>query len=205
MEGLRALKRRALSDEARSSASAALFELDEEARQKAKQAAVAAKAAAKVAVDACGSSGSENGEISTGIIEHVMLSYNWDHQPTIKRVNSVLQARGYAVWIDVEKMQGNTVEAMSEAVEGAAVVCYGISQAYKESTNCRLEAQYAFQQQVDMVPLMMEQGYSAKGWLGMLLGVRLWYGFYGSVLESEAAFNGKADELCRELGERGKS
>ena len=51
----------------------------------------------------------------------------------------------------------------------------------------------------------MEEGYSAKGWLGMLLGVRLWYGFYGTVLESEAAFEGKMDELCRELGEKGKS
>ena len=81
---------------------------------------------------------------------------------------------------------------------------HGISQAYKESTNCRMEAQYAFQQQVDMVSLMMEQGYQAKGWLGMMLGVRLWYGFYGSVLESEAAFEGKTDELCRELGERGQ-
>ena len=30
-------------------------------------------------------------------------------------------------------------------------MCYGISQAYKESTNCRLEAQYAFQQELDMV------------------------------------------------------
>ena len=29
-------------------------------------------------------------------------------------------------------------------------------------------------------------------WLGMLLGVRLWYGFYGTVLESEAAFEGMA-------------
>ena len=39
---------------------------------------------------------------------------------------------------------------------------------------------------------------------GMLLGVRLWYGFFGSVLESEAAFAAKVEELCRELGERGK-
>ena len=54
------------------------------------------------------------------------------------------------------------------------------------------------------VPLMMEDGYRAKGWLGMLLGVRLWYGFYGATLESEGAFEGKVDELCRELGERGK-
>eukprot|EP01048_Picozoa_sp_COSAG05_P046810 COSAG05_NODE_28081_length_134_cov_133.571429_1_plen_44_part_11 len=44
-------------------------------------------------------------------------------------------------------------------------MCYGISQAYKEATNCRMEAQYAFQQQKDMVPLMLEEGYSANGWL----------------------------------------
>ena len=54
------------------------------------------------------------------------------------------------------------------------------------------------------VPLMMEDGYRAKGWLGMLLGVRLWYGFYGATIESDKAFEGKVDELCRELGERGK-
>ena len=92
-----------------------------------------------------------------------------------------------------------------EAVEDSAVMCYGISQAYKESTNCRLEAQYAFQQELDMVPLMMEEGYRAKGWLGMLLGVRLYYQFCGVVLEREAAFEGKVEELCRELGERGKA
>ena len=51
---------------------------------------------------------------------------------------------------------------------------------------------------------MMEDGYRAKGWLGMLLGVRLWYGFYGATLESDGAFEGKVVELCRELGERGK-
>ena len=133
-----------------------------------------------------------------------MLSYNWDHQSVIKRVNASLQSRGYTTWIDIEKMQGSTVEAMSAAIEDAAVVCYGISQAYKESTNCRMEAQYAHQQQKEMVPLMLEDGYRPNGWLGMLLGVRLYYQFCGPVLESEAAFEGKVEELCRELGERGK-
>ncbi len=51
---------------------------------------------------------------------------------------------------------------------------------------------------------MMERGYRPKGWLGMLLGVRLWYGFYGAVLEDDKAFESKLMELCRELGERGK-
>ena len=54
-----------------------------------------------------------------------------------------------------------------------------------------------------MVPLMLEDGYRANGWLGMLLGVRLYYVFFGSVLESEASFEAKVEELCRELGERG--
>ena len=83
-------------------------------------------------------------------------------------------------------------------------MCYGISQAYKESTNCRMEAQYAFQQQKDMVPLMLEEGYSANGWLGMMLGVRLWYGFFGTTLATEGAFEAKMEELCRELGDRGR-
>ena len=30
----------------------------------------------------------------------------------------------------------------------------------------------------------------------------VWYGFYGAALESNGAFEGKVDELCRELGER---
>ena len=55
------------------------------------------------------------------------------------------------------------------------------------------------------VPLMMEEGFRPKGWLGMLLGVRLWYGFYGIELESEEAFVVKVEELCRELGEKGKA
>ena len=60
-------------------------------------------------------------------------------------------------------MHGSTVEAMSKAVEECVVMCYAISEAYKESTYCRMEAQYAHQQEKDMAPLM-EDGYQAKGW-----------------------------------------
>ena len=50
------------------------------------------------------------------------------------------------------------MDAMSDAIEGADVMLYGVSLAYKESSNCRLEANYAHQQELDMVPLMMTQG-----------------------------------------------
>ena len=92
---------------------------------------------------------------------------------------------------------------MSLAVEDAEVVLIGVSRAYKESTNCRLEAQYAMQREVDTVPLMLVDGYQADGWLGMLIGTRLWYGFYGAAALESAAFEGKIEELCRELGGRG--
>ena len=42
-----------------------------------------------------------------------------------------------------------------------------------ESANCRLELQYGHQQDVAMIPLMMEKGYRPNGWLGLLLGTRL--------------------------------
>ena len=51
---------------------------------------------------------------------------------------------------------------MSDAVEGAEVVLYGVSKGYKESANCRLEANYAHQQDVDMIPLMMQDPHEYK-------------------------------------------
>ena len=95
---------------------------------------------------------------------------------------SSLQERGYLVWIDTEQMKGATVDTMALAVEGAAAVMIGVSRAYKESSNCRMEAQYALQKKKPLVPLMLVQGYEADGWLGLLLGTSMWYGFYGATL-----------------------
>ena len=40
--------------------------------------------------------------------------------------------------------------------------------------------------------------------LGILLGTRLWYSFYGKPLDDDAAFLSKARELMREIGNKGK-
>ena len=61
-------------------------------------------------------------------------------------------------------MKGSIMDAMSDAVEGAEVVLYGVSRGYKESANCRLEATYAHQQELDMIPLMMQKSYKPQGW-----------------------------------------
>ena len=87
----------------------------------------------------------------------------------VLRVVDSLKARGYDVWVDVQDMSGSTVDAMALAVEGASVMLVCVSRSYKESSNCRLEANYGLQREVPMVPLMMEEGYAPDGWLGLLL------------------------------------
>ena len=61
----------------------------------------------------------------------------WDVQATVKRINESLIERGYVTWFDLTNMKGSVMDAMSEAVEGAEVMLYGVSLAYKESANCR--------------------------------------------------------------------
>eukprot|EP01051_Picozoa_sp_SAG22_P016367 SAG22_NODE_2298_length_2742_cov_2.665910_2_plen_346_part_01 len=153
---------------------------------------------------AASSSSTVAGMAAEGLPKHVFISYCWDQQAVIKRVHAALKSRAYRTWIDIEQMMGSTVDAMAGAVENAEVVLIGVSREHKESTNCRLEAQYAMQREVPTVPLMLTDGYRADGWLGMLIGTRMWYGFYGAVLTDETAFATKVSELCRELGDRGR-
>lgn len=88
--------------------------------------------------------------------QHVMISYNWDHQEVILRVVAAVRQRGYVVWVDTEQMRGSTVDTMAKAVEGCAVMLIGISRAYKESSNCRMEAQYGMQKKKDRIPLLLQ-------------------------------------------------
>jgi hypothetical protein len=55
-------------------------------------------------------------------------------------------------------MSGSTVDSMATAIDSAQVVLYCISENYKVSQNCRMEAMYGHQIGVKMVPLMLEQG-----------------------------------------------
>ena len=57
---------------------------------------------------------------------------------------------------------------------------------------------------VDMIPLLMQKGYKANGWLGLILGTRLYYAFHGAESDDEAAFEQRMDNLCRESGSRGQ-
>ena len=130
---------------------------------------------------------------------HVMISYQRDAQEIMIQVKNQLQANGCRVWMDLEQMSGSTLETRAKAVENAAVVLICVSQRYKESPNCRSEAEYAYQLRKDIIPLMMQKNYKADGWLGMLLGTKMWIDF-----QSKHTIDSGVTKLVKELAGRGK-
>ncbi|CAD5115027.1 DgyrCDS4048 [Dimorphilus gyrociliatus] len=131
---------------------------------------------------------------------HIMISYQWGNQNVLKQLSGFLKKHDYKIWMDIENMGGSTLQAMAEAVEQSSIILLCISEKYKESPNCRMEAEYALRRNKRFIPLLMERGYQPDGWLGIMVGTRLYYDFSGKY-----AFDEKATELVRELGNEGKA
>jgi hypothetical protein len=70
--------------------------------------------------------------------------------------------------------------AMAEAVENSEFVLLCMSDSYKQSTYCQAEAEYAFGCKRRLVPLIVRPGYKADGWLGFMIGSRIYidFGFF---------------------------
>lgn len=124
----------------------------------------------------------------------VMISYNWDNKETVLKIREKLRENGISCWIDVENMSGSTLEAMSAAVENCTIFLMCYSGKYSESNNCQAEAEYAKQKDKIIIPCKMERGYEACGWLGFLLGSKLFFEFSGKY-----PFENKMNDLLREI------
>ena len=69
------------------------------------------------------------------------------------------------------------MSAMADAVENSEFVIMCMSDAYKQSTYCQAEAEYAFKCKRRLIPLVMRQGYKPDGWLGFMIGSRMYIDF----------------------------
>jgi len=62
-----------------------------------------------------------------------------------------------------------------------------------------IEAEYTFQLKKAIVPLMMQRYYKPDGWLGILIGAKLYINFDGKY-----EFDVASEMLLKELNGRGK-
>jgi len=122
---------------------------------------------------------------------HVMVSYCWQQKEIVLEFCQVLRQMGMEVWRDEEgskyagPIEGSTLGAMAEAIDKASSVIVFVSRGYKESANCRLEAEYAYggvAHGLALLYVMCEENYTTaskpervSGWLGLMVGQGLWY------------------------------
>ena len=97
----------------------------------------------------------------------------------------------------------NHSESSASALPQVILIC--ISLAYKESANCRLEAQYGHLRGVPLMPLMMEEHYRPTGWLGILMGTKLYFNFHPAAIATDASFMESMDLVERNLGNCAKT
>ncbi len=82
---------------------------------------------------------------------------------------------------------GSILEAMADAIERAWIVLVCMSDTYKQSASCRTgskdqiyckiitEAEYLYKLRKDFIPMRMQDKYNADGWLGALVGNKLYF------------------------------
>ncbi|CAF3352743.1 unnamed protein product [Rotaria socialis] len=108
---------------------------------------------------------------------HLMISYQWDSQDLCKKIYERLLSDAYVVWFDVVNMHGCIYTAMAEAVETSEIILCGMTQKYKDSTNCHKEATYACKRGKRIIPIRLQQKYNPDGWLSLISSDLLYIDF----------------------------
>ena len=110
--------------------------------------------------------------------DHIMISYNSASRETCLKIKAELESLNYKVWIDVNDIHGSSLQSMATAVEDAKCVIMCCTEKYRQSVNCQAEAQYAFRLNRTIIPCIMQTGlHNVKGWLGMIIGDKIFVDF----------------------------
>ncbi|CAF1559627.1 unnamed protein product [Rotaria magnacalcarata] len=107
----------------------------------------------------------------------IMISYSHKEKVVCKQIYNELIKAGYRVWIDFDQMHGNVMDAMTQAIEQSNTVVMCMSEQYRKSNYCRAEAQYAFQRERKIVPILLQKQYKPDGWLLFIIGQLLYVDF----------------------------
>ena len=103
----------------------------------------------------------------------IMISYSHKDQDLCFQIYDRLVKDKFRVWLDRDQMHGTPLESMSHAIENAEFVFVCMSDAYKQSGYCKMEAYYALERQCCIIPLIMKAQFKADGWLGIIVTGRM--------------------------------
>ncbi|CAF3933768.1 unnamed protein product [Rotaria sp. Silwood2] len=132
----------------------------------------------------------------------IMISYSHKDKDLCFQLYDRLQKDNFRVWLDRDQIHGTPLESMSNAIENSEFVFLCMSDAYKQSGYCKMEAYYALERQCCIIPLVMKSQYRPDGWLGIVVTGRMRIDFpkYGF----EDAYNKLMIEIDRNRREKKK-
>ena len=96
--------------------------------------------------------------------KHIMISYNSESRDYCLKIKAGLEEKNYKVWIDVHNISGSALESMARAVENSWCVLMFMTEKYKDSANCRLEAEYCVNLKKPIIPFIAQEKYRTTGW-----------------------------------------
>jgi hypothetical protein len=98
----------------------------------------------------------------------IMISYSHKDKELCHHILERLVKDQLNVWIDSRLMHGATYDTIAKAIENAELVFVCMSDAYKQSPCCQMEANDAVNRKCHVIPIKMSPNYQPDGWLGML-------------------------------------
>ncbi|CAF1486097.1 unnamed protein product [Didymodactylos carnosus] len=122
-----------------------------------------------------------------------MLSYSHDDKELCYKIHKRLITQNFRVWLDRDAMRGSTIEAMVNAIEQSKIVLLCVSDSYKTSPSCQSEAEFAYQKQRPLIPLIMRDTYRPDGWLLFIIRSRTYINY------PKLGFEKACDKLIEEI------
>jgi hypothetical protein len=124
----------------------------------------------------------------------IMISYSHNDKELCHQIQTVLKKDNLSVWIDSVGNHGAIFQIIAEVIENAEFVLVCMSDAYKQSSFCELEANYAIKRRCHIIPLIMTPNYKADGWLGLLTATYMYIDF------PKLGFDKAYEELKKQIG-----
>ncbi|CAF3480392.1 unnamed protein product [Rotaria sp. Silwood1] len=125
----------------------------------------------------------------------IMISYSHKDKDICHRIYKVLIANKFRVWIDLEEMHGAMMQVMADAIKHSRCILICMSESYFMSPYCQSEAQFAFEKRRILIPLRVQSGYKADGWLAFLTSGRIYVDF--TKMDFDTAYAKVASEVLR--------
>lgn len=100
-------------------------------------------------------------EIDVNRSKHIMISYSHKYENDVKHIYTLLEEEFKEVpkWIDYEKMSGNIIKSMTDAVNNSFLIIVFMSKSYKNSKNCRLESDLLIKKNIEYILVLNEEGF----------------------------------------------